>query len=356
MSPWLDWIRSWLLPLLYVLAAVFATALIALVVSRALQVLLIARRGRLVEQYRAMVDAFLQPQSEPEAAARLATSPPEHQLLIGDLLIAAVRPARGQVVLRLREAAHALGLLPRWRLALRDRRWWIRADAARALGLFQEPTAVDALIALLDDPHEEVRAAAVDALGRIGDGRAVPALLSRFPDESRHQRTRVFEALRRLGPSVPSALLTYVNTHPEHTKLVIEVLGSTGAATAIDRLLEWTADPDADIRAAAMRAVGSIGLDDRSVYFALRGLDDPDAGVRAMAARALGRSRRAMAAPYLASRLADDWLVAAHAATGLRHLGSAGKAQLEPIAAAPGQAGVLARQMLWELKRGATQP
>ena len=67
-----------------------------------------------------------------------------------------------------------------------------------------------------------------------------------------------------------------------------------------------------------------------------------------MAARALGRSRRGDAAPYLAQHLGDEWLVAAHAATALRMLGPAGERELVARQDAPGLAGVLARQMLWE--------
>jgi hypothetical protein len=53
--------------------------------------------------------------------------------------------------------------------------------------------------------------------------------------------------------------------------------------------------------------------------------------------------------PYLAEHLEDEWLVAAHAATGLRRLGRTGAEALKARAGTPGQAGDLARQMVWEL-------
>ena len=68
-----------------------------------------------------------------------------------------------------------------------------------------------------------------------------------------------------------------------------------------------------------------------------------------MAARGLGRSGRHAAVPYLASHLDDEWIVAAHCATGLRRLGRPGAVALEKRAAAPGQGADLAKQMLWEL-------
>ena len=103
------------------------------------------------------------------------------------------------------------------------------------------------------------------------------------------------------------------------------------------------------MRAAALDALGSIGLDDRS-YYALRALGDADPHVRAMAARALGRARREDAASYLAPRLDDDWLPAAQAAGARRRLGQRGLAVLQARADDEGQAGDLARQMLWPLE------
>jgi HEAT repeat protein len=174
-------------------------------------------------------------------------------------------------------------------------------------------------------------------------------LLARLPDESRHQRTRLVEALRRQGPEVVGGLLEYIRSYPQDTALAIDVLGLTGATGALEHLLSWTSSGDRTVRAAALRAIGSIGLDDRSFYYALRGLDDDDAEVRGMAARALGRSGRRAAVRYLAVHMGDDWVVAAQAATGLRRLGREGAAALRDHADDAGQAGVLARQMLWEL-------
>jgi hypothetical protein len=97
-----------------------------------------------------------------------------------------------------------------------------------------------------------------------------------------------------------------------------------------------------------LQAIGSLGLDDRAYYYTLRALGDDSAAVRAMAARALGRSRREEAAAYLGGHLEDEWQVAAHAATALRMLGVSGERELLAREDAPGLAGVLARQMLWE--------
>jgi HEAT repeat protein len=345
----LDRSRELVAVMLAGLAATLLIALLGLIVRRAVDELRFLRRQRVIARYRPLVDQILTPAPEPDAVQCLVEIPRRHRGILADSILAALRLTTGDVVPRLRDAARALGLVDHWTTSLGDRRWWVRAEAVRALGLVREPSIVDGLLAALDDGHEEVRAAAVDALGRIGDLRCGPALLARLRDESRHQRARVVEALRALGPAIMPVLLAHAREQPSDIVMTVDILGTVGATAAVDSLLEWSGAIDPAVRAAALRAIGSIGLDDRSFFYALRGLDDSDPDVRGMAARALGRSGRHAAVPYLAAHLDDAWLAAAHCATGLRRLGRPGAAALEIRAASTGQAAELARQMLWEL-------
>jgi HEAT repeat protein len=349
MISWLDRSRELVAVVLACLAATLLVALLGLIIWRTVDELRFLRRQRLIARYRPLVDALLAPRAEPDTVQRLVRSTRRHRGIVAELMLSALRLTTGDVVPRLREAAKALGLVEHWTASLDDRRWWIRAEAVRALGLVREPSSVDRLLGALDEPHEEVRAAAVDALGRIGDPRCGPALLTRLRDESRHQRARVVEAMRALGPSIMPMLLTHAREQASDTAMTVDLLGIIGGTAAIDGLLEWSGASDPVVRAAALRAIGSIGLDDRSYFYALRGLDDADPDARGMAARALGRSGRQSAVPYLAAHLDDDWLVAAHCATGLRRFGRPGAAALETRAASTGQGADLARQMLWEL-------
>jgi len=301
--------------------------------------------------YQPAVDAVFAAQDPGQleaAIARLAPAPRRYARHIGRLLVKPLRIASGSPVDSARAAAARLGLVDRWREDLDAHRWWVQAEAARALGLVRAEGVLKPLLQRLDDPHEEVRAAAVEALGHLGDAGCVPALLRALPDASRHQRARVVEAIRELGPGVAHALIAHARTHPDDLATVAELLGFTNASGAADDLLAWSSHDDPGVRAAALQAIGSLGLDDRAYYYTLRALGDTTSEVRAMAARALGRSRRRDAAPYLAERLGDEWLVAAHAATALRMLGPAGERELHARKDAPGLAGVLARQMLWE--------
>ena len=307
--------------------------------------------AQLRTRYQPAVDAVLAAQDPTQLEAAitgLLGVPRRYIRHIGAMLIKPLRVASGSPVDSARAAAVRLGLIDRWTRDLDAHAWWRQADAALALGLVRAEDSLKRLLPLLEDPHGEVRAAAVEALGHLGDPACVPALLAALPDASRHQRARVVEAIRELGPSIAHALVAHARVRTDDLAMVAELIGFTGAASAADDLLAWSGHDDAKVRAAALQAIGSLGLDDRAYYYTLRALGDGAPDVRAMAARALGRSRRAEAAGYLAERLDDEWLVAAHAATALRMLGSAGERELLQRQAATGLAGVLARQMLWE--------
>ena len=346
-----DTFRSILLPFLIVAGTVLVLLLIALMVGRAWDDYRYNHRQRVIAGMRPLVDTLLLPHaSEDDITNQLAAFAPKHTALLARLLIAPARFASGSIIERLRSTAESLGLVEQWMNELSNRRWWIRAEAARALGQLGEASAMTALVATLDDDHEEVRAAGVEALGNIGDPRAVPDLVSKLSTQSRHQRVRVVEALHRFGRAAVPSLMAYEQIHPDDRAMIAELLGVIGAAEAVDDLVRWCGDDRAAVRVAAMQALGSIGLDERTYYYALRGLSsDPDADVRAMSARALGRTGRRETATYLAKHLKDEWIVAAHAATGLRTLGAAGAAALRAHASDPGTAGDLARQILFEL-------
>ncbi len=341
-------LRRALLPFLAITGAVLGALLAALVLQRAVREVVWWRKTRLERRYQPAVDRLLRGEVAFPKATLLIRAPARHRRLIAGLLVEPLRVLSGEPVDRACGAAHAMGLTPLWLADLQDRQWWRRAEAALALGFVGEVTAYDALLGLLEDPHEEVRAAAVEALGRLGDVRAVPALLAGLAEQSRHQRARIIDAVSMLGPEGRSDLLAHACRFPEQLPILSEVIASVCGSAAVPNLLEWASAPVPAIRAAAMLALGTIGVDDRSFYHALRALGDVDDDVRAMAARALGRSGRKDATDYLAAHLDDAWLVAAQSSRALASLGLPGIVALEGRSSEDGKAGDLARHMLWE--------
>lgn len=340
--------RSALLPFILGGSALLLLLLALLVGQRLLRAAAEARRRVLVARYGPLIDAALTTGSPPalEAATRI---PRRHRPLLASLVLAPLHVVRGGTTARAAVLANRLGLIEAWRHDLASRRWWHRSEAALALGLLRDEAAVPALLALLDDAHDQVRAAAIDALGQIGDPSAIAPLLLRMSDPTRHERTRLVQSLRAFGSDATSALLAHGSAFPTDRALVATILSFVGGAAARDPLLQWAAADDAATRAEAWRALAAIGLDERAFYHALKGLGDDDAAVRAAASLALARSGRVDAAPHLARHLDDEWAVAAQSARALATLGADGRAELAArVARGPGLGHDLAQQMLWE--------
>lgn len=340
-------------PFLVLGALVLFGMLVYLVLHRVVDEIQFRRRKRLTEQYRPVVDGLLQPETLTASLEALAAVPAGHRPVIEAMLLKPLAIATGSVVDRLREGARASGLISIWTSRLSSHAWWVRADAARALGLVRDAEHLPLIFKALDDDHEEVRAAAVEALGLIGHDQAIPVLLARLGDESRYQRVRIVEALREFGDVATPALVKHAHEHLSDAAMVADILGLIGGHVAAEELKTWMTNPGVSIRTAALRSLGSIGLDDEGVNIALRALDDGEADVRAAAARAIGRARREDAAPQLARHLDDEWIVAASSADALRQLGHPGQEALQARVGDAGYAGDLARQMLWE-RRTAT--
>jgi HEAT repeat protein len=104
-----------------------------------------------------------------------------------------------------RGSAFALGglddpaALPALRAALDDESDRVRLWAVRSLGQLRDRASVERLMEMCDDPDGSHRQFAALALGEIGDQRAVPALNSLLDDQGRMVRRQARQALTRLG-------------------------------------------------------------------------------------------------------------------------------------------------------------
>lgn len=100
--------------------------------------------------------------------------------------------------------------------ALSDVAHNVRWISARALGYLGDLTAVPVLISVLkDDPHEKVRAGAADALGEMGEAIAVQPLLYSMNDESYHVWLESITALKKLNSEAVAQKLESELSHPD---------------------------------------------------------------------------------------------------------------------------------------------
>jgi HEAT repeat protein/cyclophilin family peptidyl-prolyl cis-trans isomerase len=156
---------------------------------------------------------------------------------------------------------------------------YARAFAAKGLGALKDPSAVPALLALVDPTRATSGPTieAIGALGRIGDERAVPALTKMLYTRGLHPMARA-ETLLALG-------------------------GSSGAVNP-DAFVDFLADPAPSVRIAALR--GFAQRDEDNFMTVLSGLD-PDShwSVRAGLASILSTKDAERALPLITRMLAD---------------------------------------------------
>jgi len=343
--------RQILVPFLIGAAGLFVILLAALVVQRVTRTAIDRRRELLMSRFEPLVDRWLTDRPAPGDRDRLIQFGRRSPMLLGRMIVKPLLSMAGGPVALGASLATETGVMSRWRVDIGHRTWWRRAEALRSLGVVGDRSVFDALISALDDGHEEVRAAAVEGLGRLRDLRAVPELLRRLPEQSRHQRVRIVDALGSHGADGALVLMEFIGRRPEVLPFVVDLVPAICGSAAAESLLSFCDHPATEVRAAALEALGTIGIDDASYYFVLKALSDADPHVRAMAARALGRSGREDAAPYLGERLTEShWAVAAASARALLGLHATGAALLVAAANGEGQAAALAQQMLWEQK------
>lgn len=154
----------------------------------------------------------------------------------------------------------------------------LRVYAAWWLGRFRvdDPTAIDVLIAALDDEDDRTTAGgyplrrnAARALGKLGDSRAIPALIRALTCSDFYVREAAAQSLEMLkDPSCIPILVALLNNQidgalpaPEPPQLaqpydaILEALGTLGATDAVPTILPFLNHELPRIQYAAARAM-----------------------------------------------------------------------------------------------------
>ncbi|HZP89446.1 MAG TPA: HEAT repeat domain-containing protein [Actinomycetota bacterium] len=192
----------------------------------------------------------------------------------------AVRRTATASLARLRDpsAAGALGK------ALGDPDPEVRVGVVRALGVIDDESVLGLLVTALNDPDERVRGVTSEVLTewsspavakRLAGVLAIPAL-----------RESATELLLRMGASAVELLIdVLLQGHQEVTSIVGELLGRI---VGVDGFLVQASDVDPDRRLRAIEALTAIGGPGVLEALVPR-LSDPDERVRIRAAQLLGR-------------------------------------------------------------------
>lgn len=137
---------------------------------------------------------------------------------------------------------------------------WERPAALVALGRIGDARANDVLVRAAGDPAHHIRVCALHALGEMRSERAREVALGRVGDRSWAVRGAAAVCLRRTGdPLDLSVLLTLLeDIHPWPRSAAIYALGELGLVEAVPRIREELRHPIADVRLAAIWALGRL--------------------------------------------------------------------------------------------------
>jgi HEAT repeat protein len=188
----------------------------------------------------------------------------------------------------------------------RAHRGWKRRQALVSLGRMRMPEAIPALAEALDDRDAETRIAAARGLGRSGMPQAAEAILERLRfGLLRVPERPLLNALLHSARSRPEILVPYLRTADDAVRpLLARVLGEIATPELQEDLLLLAADPLAEVRASAARALAHARP--RLALTALGSLaGDPEWFVRLRAVVALGVLQDPRTIPVLIETLCD---------------------------------------------------
>lgn len=184
----------------------------------------------------------------------------------------------------------------------------------QALAQIGDPAAVDALVASLRRgavPQAET----LRALGAVPSKASLAAVLESLDSSSAEVRAEALRAtisiLDRLGADgrvVDPAIDAFdaPELRPDERLLLIELLGKSGGARALEKLLPLAAAKNVSVRRAVVRALGDLGQASEPVDQALAAaLNDELGSIRMEAAKALMKVGRGALAPAMVTRLVE---------------------------------------------------
>ncbi|MFQ5861864.1 MAG: HEAT repeat domain-containing protein [Candidatus Brocadiales bacterium] len=212
----------------------------------------------------------------------------------------------------------------------------VRVSATKALSQLDNPGAVSALIAALDDSERSVRAAAAQALGELGDDRAIDPLLRTLNDEDVSVRENVARALASFrGKDVVESLINLLTERTTPVAIAAaEALGQIGSAEAVEPLAELLNSKEPKVREVAAIALGKI-KDPGAVTPLINGLKDPEERVRWYVADSLGSIGSSEGVEPLIELLSKDSArIRESAAASLGRIGD--ERAIEPLVQATG--------------------
>ncbi len=211
-----------------------------------------------------------------------------------------------------------------------------RELAARRLGILPSPRSRRLLRRALVKGPGSVSFAAARSLGRHRDLKALRWVLEHPVAIAHRPMPALSGLLRAYGPGARALLIAALEhglSDPRLECACVDALGVTRCRSARQSIATRLKSPHLELRVAAARALGRLGMGEAIPALAMA-LTDEHWPVRAMAAQALGRLSATPAVEALAGCVGDrSWWVRHHAAYALAVIGPEGFDALCELAA-----------------------
>lgn len=264
--------------------------------------------------------------------------PRERRLFVPFLLrvLATMGGREGEAV---RALYHRLGLSRGLGARLKARRPQARALAVLEVSSFRVEGHALRLLELLSDPSHHVAHAAAQGLAATGQLAFAEPVFTWVMNQERLQPGRQLEILERFGPGFMRWMERRLDERgvadPAECLVYAQLAASGRKVEEPSRLLAMLAQPDVDLLAAAIRALGALALPG-TLPQVLAYADHDSWIIRAQVAKAIGNLSGAPGLGTLLALLCDPVFAVRHnAAFALTRVGPTGLIALQALAASP---------------------
>jgi HEAT repeat protein len=169
---------------------------------------------------------------------------------------------------------------------LQDPDTGVRIAALRALREIGDPHVASKLFEALSQPSEQIRDLIYDILKDFGT-HSIPYLMESLSSEYWMGRALAAQALTEMGSEAVFPLVTALESQDKERKYwAIRILGKIKEKSAYSEIRKFLSDPDAEIRMAALEAVGSY-LNPDAITMIIERFLDPAWIVRKHACKAM---------------------------------------------------------------------
>jgi HEAT repeat protein len=208
-----------------------------------------------------------------------------------------------------------LGFVEEELARLADRRWWVRGEAARRLGLMRSRIGILPLVELLHDPEGDVRSAATQSLiDMAGVEGALRSILQNLSAITTWKEVLLAKRILQAGAAAVGPLLAALeSTSPSVRRFAIKMLGELRAPEAVTPLLTRFPRLDDGAKRLALVTLGKSG-DQRILEMLEVHAESGSEAARCAAIAGLGYLGAPSTVPKLTRMLSDGPLAVQRAA------------------------------------------